>query len=146
MGDATLIGLISQKPPKNLAFVLGHEEPGPSNRMSRKAWSAWPHFCWVGNVSLGHCVRAFCVAIARYNIPFSRGFEPMAVVSVIEPAEHPDDYARVPFYPRGTRLAPTEVSHEQVMCCNTERALGRPPRSATSRFEPRTHRGPKRDS
>lgn len=77
-----------------------------------QAWSSWTDFCWVGNLSYGQCVRAFRVAIARYNLPFSRNFEPMAVVSVIEPAEHPDDYARVTFFPKGTKLEPAEVSHE----------------------------------
>lgn len=77
-----------------------------------QAWSSWTHYCWVNNLSYGQCVRAYRVAIARYNLPFSCNFEPMAVVSAIELAEHPDDYARVTFYPRGTKLAPAEVSDE----------------------------------
>lgn len=73
-------------------------------------WSSWTHFCWVCNLRYGQCVKAFRVAAARYGLPFSMGFDPLGLVSLVEPAENPDEYAFVRFFPKGMKLEPQEAS------------------------------------
>lgn len=73
-------------------------------------WSSWTHFCWVSNLSFGQCVKAFRVAAARYGLGFSLSFDPLGLVTVIEPAETPDEYAYIRFFPKGTVVEPQEVS------------------------------------
>jgi hypothetical protein len=73
-------------------------------------WSSWTHFCWVCNLRYGQCVKAFRVAAARYGLPFSMGFDPLGLVTVVEPAHTPDEYAYVRFFPKGTKVEPQEAS------------------------------------
>lgn len=70
----------------------------------------WTQFCWVGNLRYGQCVKAYRVASARFGLPFSMDFDPLGLVTVIEPASSPDEYARVRFFPKGTILEPQEDS------------------------------------
>lgn len=73
-------------------------------------WNPWTHFCWVTNVRYGQAVKAYRVAAARYNLPFTIGFDPLGLVTVVEPAENPDDYAYVRFFPKGMKVGPQEAS------------------------------------
>ena len=77
---------------------------------NNERWSSWTHYCWVSNLRYGQCVKAFRVAAARFGLPFSLGFDPLGLVTVIEPAEDPDDYAYVQFFPKGTQVEPTGAS------------------------------------
>ena len=65
-------------------------------------WTPLTHFCTRSNLRYGQAVRAHRYMCARYNKVFSAGFDVMGIVTVIEPADDPADYARVQFYPRGT--------------------------------------------
>jgi hypothetical protein len=73
-------------------------------------WDSWTHFCWVCNLRFGQCVQAYRVAAARFGWGFSHSFDPLGRVTVIEPPDDPDDYARVRFFPKGTKVEPKEVS------------------------------------
>lgn len=72
-------------------------------------WGSWTHFCWVCNLRFGQCVKAHRVAAARYGVSVGLSFDPLGLATVIEPAEDPDDYAYVWFYPKGAKLEPQEV-------------------------------------
>jgi hypothetical protein len=67
-------------------------------------WGHWTHFCWVADLRFGQAVQAHRYMCARHNLGFSIGFDAIGVVSVIEPPENPNDYARVRFYPKGTKV------------------------------------------
>lgn len=67
-------------------------------------WGPWTHFCWVANLRYGQAVQAHRYMCARHGLGFSMSFDALGVVTVIEPAENPDDYARVRFYPKGTKV------------------------------------------
>jgi len=67
-------------------------------------WNPWTHYCWVSNLRFGQAVRAHRYMCARYNKGFSVGFDAIGLVTVIEPPDNPNDYARVQFYPKGTRV------------------------------------------
>lgn len=71
-------------------------------------WTQWTHFCWVSNLRFGQAVKAFRVAAARAGLGYSSGFDVLGFVTVIEPADGPEDYARIRFFPNGTRLEPQE--------------------------------------
>lgn len=71
--------------------------------------SPWAQFCWVNNLSYGQCVKAYRVAAARYRLGFTLSFDPLGMVTLIEPAEDPDDYAHIRFFPKGTVVEPQEV-------------------------------------
>ena len=73
-------------------------------------WSSWTHYCWVTNLRFGQAVKAYRVAAARYGLPFSIGFDPLGLVSVVEPAATADDYAWVRFFPKGTKVEPQEAA------------------------------------
>jgi len=73
-------------------------------------WNSWTHFCWTANLSFGQCVKAHRVAAARYGIGFTIGFDILGLVTVIEPEENPDDYARVKFFPKGTKFQQQEMA------------------------------------
>lgn len=75
-------------------------------------WSSLMHFCWVNNLSFGQCVKAKRVAAARYGLGFSLSFDVLGLVTVIEPAEDPDDYGHLRLFPKGTILEPQEVANE----------------------------------
>lgn len=75
-----------------------------------QSWTSWTHFCWVCNLKYGQAVKASRVAAARYGLAFSMGFDPLGLVTVVNPAENPDDYAYVRFFPAGTKIAPQEAS------------------------------------
>lgn len=72
-------------------------------------WGSWTHFCYVCNLSFGQCVQAYRVAAARFGWGFSQSFDPLGRVTLIDPPIDPDDYARVRFYPKGTKVEPKEV-------------------------------------
>ncbi len=67
-------------------------------------WNPWTHYCWVSNLRFGQAVRAHRYMCARYNKGFSVGFDAIGLVTVIEPPDDPADYARVRFYPKGTKV------------------------------------------
>jgi len=68
-------------------------------------WGSWTHFCWVANLRYGQAVKAHRVACLKYDKGFSLNFDVPGFVTVIEPAADASvDYARVQFYPGGTRL------------------------------------------
>ena len=67
-------------------------------------WNPWTHFCWVSNLRFGQAVRAHRYMCARYNKGFSVGCDAIGLVTVIEPPDDPADYARVRFYPKGTKV------------------------------------------
>jgi len=73
-------------------------------------WSSWTHFCWVNNLSFGQCVKASRVAAARYGLGLSLSFDVLGLVTVIEPAEDPDDYAHIRLFPKGTVVEPQEAA------------------------------------
>jgi hypothetical protein len=73
-------------------------------------WGSWTHFCWVCNLRYGQCIKAYRVAVARYGLPFTLSFDPLGLVTVVEPAENPDDYAYVRFFPKGVAVEPQEAS------------------------------------
>ena len=73
-------------------------------------WGSWTHFCWVCNLRYGQCVKAHRVAAARYDLGISLSFDPLGLVTVIEPADDPDDYAYVRFFPKGTKVEPQEAT------------------------------------
>ncbi len=72
-------------------------------------WTSWTHFCWVTNVRFGQAVKSRRVASARFGLPFDMSFDPLGLVTVIEPPTDPDDYAYVRFFPRGTKIEPAEA-------------------------------------
>lgn len=69
-------------------------------------WSHWTHFCWVSNLRYGQAVRAHRYMCARHGLGWVTSFDALGVVTVIEapPVNGPDDYARVRFYPQGTKV------------------------------------------
>lgn len=67
-------------------------------------WNPWTHYCWVSNLRFGQAVRAYRYMRARYNMGFTTGFDALGLVTVIEPPEDSADYARVRFYPAGTKV------------------------------------------
>lgn len=67
-------------------------------------WSHWTHFCWVSNLRYGQAVKAHRYMSARYDLGFTTSFDALGVVTVVEPSEDPDDYARVQFYPKGAKV------------------------------------------
>jgi hypothetical protein len=67
-------------------------------------WNQWTHFCWVSNLRFGQAVRAHRYMCARHNLGFTTSFDALGVVTVIEAPDDPDDYARVRFYPKGTKV------------------------------------------
>ncbi len=67
-------------------------------------WNSWTHFCWVANLRFGQAVRAHRYMCARHDLGFTTSFDALGVVSVIEPPDNPDAYARVRFYPKGTKV------------------------------------------
>lgn len=69
-------------------------------------WDSWTHFCWVCNLRFGQCVKAYRVAAARFGWGFSLSFDPLGRVFVVEPAEEPDGYAFIRFYPQDAKLEP----------------------------------------
>ena len=71
-------------------------------------WCPWTSFCLVGNLRFGQAVKAHRVAAARYGLGFTYGFDPIGLVTVIEPPAEGEEYAFVRFYPKGTKLAPEE--------------------------------------
>lgn len=71
-------------------------------------WSHWTHYCWVNNLSYGQCVKAYRVAAARYGLGFTLSFDPLGLVSVIEPAEDSAEYGHIRFFPKGTVVGPQE--------------------------------------
>ena len=73
-------------------------------------WDSFTHFCWVNNLRFGQCIKARRVAAAMFRLPFSLSFDPLGLVSVVEPAEGSDDYAFIRFFPKGTKLQPAEAS------------------------------------
>jgi hypothetical protein len=73
-------------------------------------WDSWTHFCWVCNLRFGQCVQAYRVAAARFGWGFSQSFDPLGRVTVIEPPDDPDDYARIRFFPKGAKVEPKGVS------------------------------------
>jgi len=73
-------------------------------------WGSWTHFCWVCNLRFGQCVKAHRVAAARYDLGSGISFDPLGLVTVIEPPEDPDDYAYVRFFPQGTKVQPQEAA------------------------------------
>ena len=73
-------------------------------------WSSWTHWCWVNDLSFGQCVKAWREAAARYHWGWSEGFDVLGLVTVVEPASDPDDYARIRLLPKGTVITPPEAS------------------------------------
>ena len=71
-------------------------------------WSSWTHFCWTCNLRYGQVVKAYRVAAARYDLRFSMSFEPLGLVTVIEPADSAEDYAWVRFFQSGAKVDPQE--------------------------------------
>lgn len=71
-------------------------------------WDSWTHFCWVANLRFGQAVRAHRYMCARHNLGFTTSFDALGVVTVIEAPEDSNEYARVRFYPRGTKVGATE--------------------------------------
>ena len=71
---------------------------------ANERWSPWTHFCWVSNLRFGQAVRAHRYMCARHNLGFSASFDVLGLVTVIEPAEDPAGYARVRFFPQGTKV------------------------------------------
>jgi len=67
-------------------------------------WNSWTHFCWVSNLQYGQAVRAHRYMCARHSLGWVTSFDAMGVVTMIEPPENPNDYARVRFYPKGTKV------------------------------------------
>ncbi len=75
-------------------------------------WGSWTHYCWVNNLRFGQAVKAHRVAAARYKLGFSTSFDVLGLVSVIEPATNPDEYAYIRFFPQGTKLEPKEATDD----------------------------------
>jgi hypothetical protein len=75
-----------------------------------QSWNSWTHYCWVNNLSFGQCVKAFRVACARFNLPFSLGFDPVGLVSVVEPADDTADFGYIRFFSKGVKLEAMEES------------------------------------
>lgn len=75
-------------------------------------WGHWTHFCWVSNLRFGQAVKAHRVACIRHNLGFHVSFDVLGLVTVIDPSPNCEDYARIRFFPMGTRLeaATQEVS------------------------------------
>lgn len=70
-------------------------------------WGHWTHFCWVANLRFGQAVRAHRYMCARHDLGVRTSFDVVGVVTVIDPPDNPetsDDYARVRFYPAGTKV------------------------------------------
>lgn len=72
-------------------------------------WDSWTHFCWASNVRFGQAVKAHRVACARYGLGFNLSFDVLGLVTVIEPATDPDDFAWIRFYPTGTKVEAKET-------------------------------------
>jgi len=68
-------------------------------------WGSWTHFCWVTNLRFGQAVKAHRVACVKYGLGFALSFDVPGFVTVIDPAEDATvNYARIRFYPMGTKL------------------------------------------
>jgi len=111
---STLLQLVEQKIVRpagelsNLQWSQEDIDAAAEWLYENERWDSWTHFCWVCNLRFGHCVRAYRVAAARYGWGFSLSFDPLGRTTVIEPAENPDDYARIRFYPKGTEVGTVE--------------------------------------
>ncbi|MBN2583969.1 MAG: hypothetical protein JXL80_12960 [Planctomycetes bacterium] len=73
-------------------------------------WDSWTHFCWVSNLRFGQAVKAHRVACVKYGLGFALSFDVPGLVTVIEPSPECADYARIRFFPMGTKLGPQEAS------------------------------------
>jgi len=73
-------------------------------------WDSWAHFCWVANLRFGQAVKAHRVACVRHRLGFHLSFDVPGLVTVIEPAKDGDGYARIQFFPAGTKLETREGS------------------------------------
>ena len=61
----------------------------------------------MANLRFGQAVRAHRYMCARHDLGVRTSFDVVGVVTVIDPPdnpEHSDDYARVRFYPQGTKV------------------------------------------
>jgi len=74
-------------------------------------WGRWTHFCWVANLRFGQAVKAHRVTCVNHGLGFHLSFDIPGFVTLIEPAEDATaDFARIRFYPNGTKLVPQEAS------------------------------------
>lgn len=73
-----------------------------------RRWNSWTHFCFIANVSFGQCVKAYRVAVVRYNLPFMLSFEPQGLAVSVEPASDHNQFGRIRFFPHGTKVRPVE--------------------------------------
>lgn len=74
----------------------------------QRRWNSWTHFCFIANVSFGQCVKAYRVAVVRFNVPFMLSFEPQGLATSIEPASDYNEFARIRFFPNGTKVRAVE--------------------------------------
>lgn len=79
---------------------------------AQEIWTAQTYFCRAANLNFGQCVKAFCVAAARFGLEFSPTVNPAELVVIIEPGPVPMDYATIRFLPAGTPLQVAEAARE----------------------------------
>ncbi len=107
-----LVGLVGQgvvRPagePSNLQWSKHDIDAAAEWLYEEGHWDSWTHFCWVCNLRFGQCVKAYRVAAARFGWEFSLSWDLAGRVFVAEPAEEPDAYAFIRFYPQDARLKP----------------------------------------
>jgi len=93
---------------ENLAWEKDHVDAAAEWLYGKGKWSSRTHFCANGNLRYGQVVKAYCVAAARFGLPFVMGFDLKDLVAVIEPADDANEYAYVRFFPRGTTVESRE--------------------------------------
>jgi len=122
----------------NLAWDRADVDAAADWLYKRRYWDRWTDFCWMANLRFGQVIeayRAFCAAdgkgfqlgldvlgspAARAHWTFGRPVRPAgdgserfvqaeaAPVMVIEPSPAGEGYARVRFFPAGTKLSQVE--------------------------------------
>ncbi len=76
-------------------------------------WCSWTHFCWVCNLSFGQCIEARQMMSIEYGYKESFSFDPVGLITVIEPRESSEDFAAVRFFPKGTELKVTKLGKRE---------------------------------